>query len=707
MTDAALFIPLAEFAFRSFLLYGLAWVLWIRIRKTAPRTRTMFWTAAAVASLLLPAAGLAGGEGKLGLLVTPSWTKAIGDTPAAPETVRAIPHRNAEVAPPARPAISPVQPEAVATKTRGPVRKAHRETAPRLLSADARSLAPRPAPAVSSAPASLPPAPAVQPAPAPVPAPVQTMSAESVEFLLCCLPLIWLAGVLFALGRCVYAHIRLKCLIRKTIEADEFPAGSPVGIVLRLAEAVGVKIRFGEKVQTPLAVGWRRPLILLPTEALLWPPEELRSVILHETAHIRNLDMLTRLAGKASCILAWFNPLTWKSQQEMIAAQEEAADHSVLQGGIRPSDYARQLVSLARGMRTACFAGAAALGIAPRTRFERRVRRLLQPTHSHKEQVMKRKSIVVIAAAVVLAFGLAWLSPFSPLSAASAPAKALSTDTASLHPETPGKPPAPPAPPTPPAPPRDVDDNDGEGDVSEIDEPDEPEEPEENDSEEARHREAEAEHLEAQAKQWEAQARNWDANAERIAESVSRSLEHLKDLGPRIQEHVRQACAHIPDQAALRAQIEENMKHVRTKLNDPAFREKLRLQMEKVRREFRDVSKVREKIRQEMEETLAKLEKKEAAASASAKPGIAMAKKQVREVMEGLLANPDFPLSEVQIDALEKSVTESIESALSAASCWTAPPVPPAPPALPKTVTPKAKPVPPAPPVPPVPPARN
>ena len=168
MTDAALFIPLAEFAFRSFLLYGLAWVLWIRVRKTAPRAQTLFWTAAAVTSLLLPAAGLAGGEGKLGLLVTPAWTKTIVDVPAAPEAARALPRRSAEVLPPTAPAASPAAPEKVATETRGPARKAHRETAPRLLSAKARpGAALRPAPALPSALAELPPAVPVQPAAAP------------------------------------------------------------------------------------------------------------------------------------------------------------------------------------------------------------------------------------------------------------------------------------------------------------------------------------------------------------------------------------------------------------------------------------------------------------------------------------------------------------------------------------------------------------
>jgi beta-lactamase regulating signal transducer with metallopeptidase domain len=47
-----------------------------------------------------------------------------------------------------------------------------------------------------------------------------------------------------------------------------------------------VEVRESPDLNTPAALGWRRPLVLLPLGWRTWSNEELRSVLAHELAHV-------------------------------------------------------------------------------------------------------------------------------------------------------------------------------------------------------------------------------------------------------------------------------------------------------------------------------------------------------------------------------------------------------------------------------------
>ena len=111
----------------------------------------------------------------------------------------------------------------------------------------------------------------------------------------------------------------------------------------------------------PVTWGWWRPIVLLPADAAQWPPQRRRVVLLHELAHVKRYDCLTQSVARVVCALFWVNPLVWVAARRMCIERERACDDLVLNGGCKPSDYATQLVEIARTFRHARYAAGIAM----------------------------------------------------------------------------------------------------------------------------------------------------------------------------------------------------------------------------------------------------------------------------------------------------------------------------------------------------------
>jgi beta-lactamase regulating signal transducer with metallopeptidase domain len=120
---------------------------------------------------------------------------------------------------------------------------------------------------------------------------------------------------------------------------------SDLSLEMQLPRRVELRIAKGSAM--PMTWGTLEPRVLLPAEALAWPNERRRLVLLHELAHVARRDSLSRSVASLACALYWFHPGAWFAARRMFMEQEHAADDRVLTAGGSARAYARSLLHLA------------------------------------------------------------------------------------------------------------------------------------------------------------------------------------------------------------------------------------------------------------------------------------------------------------------------------------------------------------------------
>jgi bla regulator protein BlaR1 len=165
-----------------------------------------------------------------------------------------------------------------------------------------------------------------------VPATAPFQVAGPTSGFLATLPWIWLAGVVFMVGRILWESQRLAyAVVRQRPVTDS--------AVLDLLE----DCKAAMKLHTPVVVvetphvsypalhGFLRPRLLLPRGLLqALSPEELRYVFFHELGHLDRHDIATGWLMAALQAVHWFNPMVWFAFHRMRADRELAADEAAL-----------------------------------------------------------------------------------------------------------------------------------------------------------------------------------------------------------------------------------------------------------------------------------------------------------------------------------------------------------------------------------------
>jgi beta-lactamase regulating signal transducer with metallopeptidase domain/peptidoglycan/xylan/chitin deacetylase (PgdA/CDA1 family) len=100
-------------------------------------------------------------------------------------------------------------------------------------------------------------------------------------------------------------------------------------------------------VNTPIAVGFLKPLIIVPTSVFLqMDPGQLESIIAHELIHIRRYDCLVNIFQSIAEILFFYHPAVWWISAEIRREREFAADAAVLNATDSRVVYATALANL-------------------------------------------------------------------------------------------------------------------------------------------------------------------------------------------------------------------------------------------------------------------------------------------------------------------------------------------------------------------------
>jgi len=299
------------------------------------------------------------------------------------------------------------------------------------LAAPAAASAPRPvsliaaSPVVDAAPAAaagdVPAAPASRPEKRDAAWTIRDLSTSTI------LLAIWALGAALVLGRMLLGLVAVQWISRRS----RIVTGGPwLDLAEGLAADLGLRrVRFvqGAMAAMPMAFGVFRASVLMPAGADTWPAHRLRVVLLHELAHVKRRDCLTHLVAQIVCAVHWFNPLAWMAARRLRAERERACDDLVLAAGTRGSDYADELLDIARVMQSQRFPvvlGGASLAMAHRSQLEGRLMAILDPSVPRRGLTRAR----IATAATV--FAILMLSVASVQPWAEAPTPATGPDAA-------------------------------------------------------------------------------------------------------------------------------------------------------------------------------------------------------------------------------------------------------------------------------------
>lgn len=163
-----------------------------------------------------------------------------------------------------------------------------------------------------------------------------------------------------------------------------------------------VQIRRSPSCSVPLTWGLVRSVIMLPAEAAHWPEARWQAGLRHEFAHIVRRDWLARWIAQLAAMLFWPNPLVWMALRALGTSQEQACDDAVLQAGTRRDDYAADLVTCARLVRSHRLPREA-LAMARPSTLETRIVSILDEGRSRVQAGRVAKLSVAMLASALLA----------------------------------------------------------------------------------------------------------------------------------------------------------------------------------------------------------------------------------------------------------------------------------------------------------------
>ncbi|HEX5443655.1 MAG TPA: carboxypeptidase regulatory-like domain-containing protein [Pirellulales bacterium] len=238
---------------------------------------------------------------------------------------------------------------------------------------------------------------------------------------------LWLLGALVAAAPLIIGLLR-NYLLRRHARPVAEPAWT--GLLDELRGRLGLRRQVAlyetETALMPMTWGLLSPVVLLPHRARAWTDRLRRFVLLHELAHVKRCDVGFQMLARLACALYWFHPLAWYALRRLRIERELACDDCVVQAGERPSDYAAELLQIARSFQPLRLT--AAVPMAQTSNLEHRIRALFDRARSHLPINPRAARLLLLAAAVtVTSIAVIRLAP-RPTAEADEPKAAASDD---------------------------------------------------------------------------------------------------------------------------------------------------------------------------------------------------------------------------------------------------------------------------------------
>lgn len=220
---------------------------------------------------------------------------------------------------------------------------------------------------------------------------------------------LWALGTILILGKAALG-IKQANTMRK-----QGNPGDPK--LLDTSEKLGLKraweLRVSSTKRPPAAMTWGsfRPVVILPQASTEWDEKRTDTVLLHELSHVCRYDSLTQLLALVICAVYWFNPLVWLAARALRADAEQAADDRVIRAGVKPSDYAEELLRLAAefGQQRQPLTHIG-VSIMKQSQIETRILSIVDPS-KRRRGVARLEGFSVVTVGLVAALSLVSLRP--------------------------------------------------------------------------------------------------------------------------------------------------------------------------------------------------------------------------------------------------------------------------------------------------------
>ncbi len=147
------------------------------------------------------------------------------------------------------------------------------------------------------------------------------------------LSLFWLMGIAVMMIYMTVSYVKVKRSVREAIKQTD-------------------NIYLCDSISSPFILGVINPKIYLPFGM---SEEDMRYVILHERAHLKRCDHITKSVGYLLLAVYWFAPLVWISYILMCRDIELACDDAVIKelGADVKKQYSNALINCAASRKTA------------------------------------------------------------------------------------------------------------------------------------------------------------------------------------------------------------------------------------------------------------------------------------------------------------------------------------------------------------------
>lgn len=175
---------------------------------------------------------------------------------------------------------------------------------------------------------------------------------EVLELLPSLLPyiaILWLASITFLAGKLLLDIYNVNNLpLNKTTPPNQKLQTRFNELVRQMQLTITPRLLISWKVEVPMAIGWLKPVVLLPACMIsgLSAPQ-LEMLLLHELAHIRRHDYLVNLFQSLVEILLFFHPAVHWVSKQMRDEREYCSDDIAVQHCDDPIAYAHTLADTA------------------------------------------------------------------------------------------------------------------------------------------------------------------------------------------------------------------------------------------------------------------------------------------------------------------------------------------------------------------------